>query len=127
MAGDVRVENSSLSIDDLKDNLKGNPQELSNYLRLAWAYYEEKKYESALTTLQDAGDRFPDDYEVAYTMGLILKKVGNKDEAQKAFQEVIRLTDEIPDEIRARMLRRFAVGHINMIENGEWNLLGQAE
>jgi len=125
VAGDDRVKDSSNSIDNLKENLRGNPQELSNYLRLAWAHYGEADYESALTTIQNARDRFPDDYEVAYAMGLILKKMGNMHEAQKVFREVIRLSDGIADETRARMLRRFAVGHANMIEDGDWNLKGE--
>jgi len=125
VAGDSRIGESSKSIDKLKQDLRKNPQELSNYLRLALALYEEANYEEALTTLRNASAAFQDNYEVAYAMGLISKKMGNTNEAQKFFQDVIRLSEEIADQTRARMLRRFAVGHVNMIENGDWNLKGE--
>ena len=58
-------------------------------------------------------------------MGLISKKMGKSADAQNFFREVIRLSEGIADKTRARMLRRFAVGHTNMIENGGWNLMEQ--
>ncbi|MCH7588335.1 MAG: tetratricopeptide repeat protein [Chloroflexi bacterium] len=125
MAGDERIEESSKSFNDLRQDLRGRPRELSNLLRLAWRLYEQANYEEALKILQNAGRRFANDFEVAYAMGLISKKMGKSADAQNFFREVIRLSEGIADKTRARMLRRFAVGHTNMIENGGWNLMEQ--
>jgi tetratricopeptide (TPR) repeat protein len=110
------------TIESLRDDLKRNPKEAKNYLRLGWAYYAKGKYEDAVETFKDANDRFSDDVEVLYALALALKVMGNKDKALSYFRKVTLLAEKIKDKDKAGMLRRLAIGHANVIVDGDWNL-----
>lgn len=110
------------TIESLRDELKRNPKEATNYLRLGWAYYAKGKYEDAVETFEDANDRFGDDVEVLYGLALALKMKGNKDKALGYFRKVTLLAEKIDDKAKAGMLRRLAIGHANVILEGDWNL-----
>lgn len=116
---EIQVEGS---LEDLKQQVQLNPKDIQNHLKLGWALYGNGLYEEAMDALQIAKSRFLDDLEVLYPLGLVLKKLGKKDEALKIFTSVIDKTKILEDQIRGAMLRRLAIGHVNIIETGEWNL-----
>lgn len=109
-------------IKGFRAELKSNPLEVQNYLRLGWALYGQKDLGGAQEVLESAHGRFPDHYEVSYLLALIYKKHGEDDRAVKLFQQVEKQVENIDDPIRGHMLHRFAEGHINIIEKGGWEL-----
>ena len=95
---------------------------MASHLRLGWAYYAKGKYEYAVETFKGANARFSDDVEVLYALALTLKVMGNKDKALSFFRKVTLLSEKIEDKDKAGMLRRLAIGHANVIVDGDWNL-----
>lgn len=117
----VQVEEIDL-IQDMKNKLKKDPKEAGSYLRLGWAYYGEKKYEDAARTFLDGIDRFPDDVELLYALALAQKKKGETNLALTNFRKVTLLAEKLEDRAKSGMLRRLAIGHANVIAEGDWNL-----
>ena len=121
-----KMELNELSnIQSLKIEAEKNPTDIGTHLRLGWAYYGEDLLEEAVIAFQAAIDRFPEDVEALYALGLALKKRGKDQEALKYFKQVTASVDKLDDEIRGEMLRRLAVGHANVIEKGDWDLSGE--
>jgi tetratricopeptide (TPR) repeat protein len=113
------------SVETLQSNLKLNPQVMVNYLHLGWAQYGLKSYEDARETLESAVDRFPDEYEILYLLGLILKKLGDLDKAADLFLQVEQMAAKIGDQAKASMLIRFAKSQRSVIQSGDWKLEGE--
>jgi len=59
-----------------------------------------------------------------YGLGLALKVQGRKEEAIRCFQKALELIEIglVADRTRRSMVRRLALGHINLLRNGNWNL-----
>jgi hypothetical protein len=55
---------------------------------------------------------------------MVRKALGRKAEASEAFSQVLKLisSETCDKSTRKDMLRRLALGHINMINQGDWNL-----
>jgi tetratricopeptide (TPR) repeat protein len=109
-------------IEAMKKELKRNPNEVESYLRLGWGYYSNADYEKASEIFSDGVDRFPEDVEILYALALALKKSGEESKALTNFRKVTLLAEKIEDQSRAGMLRRLAIGHANVISDGDWNL-----
>jgi tetratricopeptide (TPR) repeat protein len=110
------------SIESLQEELKRNPKVVKNYLHLGWTYYVQGSYDQASQILSDAKDRFPEDVEVLYALALALKKNGDTDAALRFFRKVTLLAEKMEDRTKSGMLRRLAIGHANVITEGDWNL-----
>lgn len=117
----VQIERSP-SIESLQEELKRNPKVVKNYLHLGWTYYVQGSYDQASQILSDAKDRFPEDVEVLYALALALKKNGDTDAALRFFRKVTLLAEKMEDRAKSGMLRRLAIGHANVITEGDWNL-----
>jgi tetratricopeptide (TPR) repeat protein len=109
-------------IDSLKSEVERNPTDVKKYLHLGWAYYGEDRLDEAIETFQNARNRFPDDIEVLYALALAYKKAGNGKDALEIFRRVIKSAESLQDQIRGAMLRRLAIGHANVLEQGDWDL-----
>jgi len=118
------VEAASI-IENLKAEVERNPTDLKKHLRLGWAYYGEDKLDEAIDTFQNAKNRFPDDIEVLYALALAYKKVGKGEDALEIFRNVIKSAPNLQDQTRGAMLRRLAIGHANVLERGDWNLINE--
>ena len=59
-----------------------------------------------------------------YSLGMVLKALGRKEEAIAAFQKVVDLVtpDVGSGNVSADMLRKLALGHKNELTQGDWNL-----
>lgn len=125
MESNGRAAEIEVSLEEFRQRVQQNPADIQNHLQLGWAAYGEGLYGEAMQVLQTARDRFQDDLEILYPLGLTMKKVGKKDAALKIFRHIIDLTDRLEDRTKAAMLRRLAIGHINVIETGAWNLKQQ--
>lgn len=117
----IKIEETD-SLEVLGEILKHNPNEVENYLRLGWEYYTNAQFGKASQILSDGKDRFPEDVEILYALALALKKNGEKDKALSIFRKVTFLAGKLEDQSKSGMLRRLAVGHANVIAEGNWNL-----
>jgi tetratricopeptide (TPR) repeat protein len=100
------------------------PADPAAYLRRGYAFYGTSEYEKANEDFRQTLDLDPTSVDAVYGLGMSLKALGNKTESVAAFTKVIGLIDReiISDKSRARILRRLALGHINEINTGDWNL-----
>jgi tetratricopeptide (TPR) repeat protein len=92
------------------------------YAIRGWEYYVAKEYQKAETDLRESLRLDPDELDTNYALGLTLKSSGQKIPAAEAFRKVAELASYQADPVRARMVRRLALGQIHDIETGEWNL-----
>ena len=109
------------------DPPQASPQGLTassagEYAIRGWSFYAAKEYQKAEADLRESLRLDPDDLDVHYALGLVLKAAGQKTPAVETFRKVVELTSYLSDPIRARMVRRLALGQIHDIESGEWNL-----
>jgi tetratricopeptide (TPR) repeat protein len=109
-------------IEAMKKELKKFPNDVGSYLRLGWAYYSNADYEKASETFSDGVDRFPEDVEIIYALALALKKSGEASKALANFRKVTLLAEKLEDRSKSGMLRRLAIGHANVLTEGDWNL-----
>ena len=114
--GDVSV--------DLDPNRMPEPNDLDGYIRRGWLFHSKGLQERAQADFQKALQLAPDSVDATYVLGLVFKAQARKQETIQSFQRVIELLDrgELENRTRAAMLRRFALGHINQISTGDWNL-----
>ncbi len=108
-----------LSPDDIK-----NPKSAADYLRRGWAYRANDQEEKAEQDFRAALGIEAQSVDASYALGLTLKAQGKHDQAVAVFQQVIDLLEEgvEQDHDRQEMLHRLALGHINLISQGDWNL-----
>jgi Tfp pilus assembly protein PilF len=88
----------------------------------AWAAYGAQDLAQAQREVQGLLEQSPHDVEAAYLAGLVARAQGAGDRATAAFQVVVDHHAQIADATRARMLRRLAVGHLNQLSRGQWDL-----
>ena len=91
-------------------------------LERAWAAYGAQDLARARLEVEGVLEQSPQDIEAAYLAGLVARAQGEGDRATVAFQTVVDHHAQITDTTRARMLRRLAVGHLNQIARGQWDL-----
>jgi hypothetical protein len=89
----------------------GEPTTVDDYQKRGMAYYARKQFKEA------EADSF-------YSLGMVLKAANKNEEAVNAFTQVINLIKSRPDasQVKYDMLRRLALGHVNEIIHGDWNL-----
>jgi tetratricopeptide (TPR) repeat protein len=96
--------------------------EITGLLRQGWAHYGAGEYEPAVAQFEQARHLAPDDPEPAFGLGLSHKLAGRKAQAIAAFREAAAHAEHLTDRTRATMLRRLALGHVNRLERGQWDL-----
>jgi cytochrome c-type biogenesis protein CcmH/NrfG len=109
-------------IDSLKAQVEQNPTDIKGHLRLGWTYYGEGMLDEAVEAFGNAKDRFPEDIEVLYALALTYKKAGREKESLDIFRNVVKSAENLDDQTRGVMLRRLAIGHVNVLERGDWDL-----
>ena len=108
----------------LDPNMVADPKTAVDYYRRGVAYYARRKYDLAIDDLKQAtalDGQLVDGY---YSLGMVLKAIRRNEEAVIAFQKVVDFTTMGAGggKVAANMLRRLALGHINMLTQGDWNL-----
>jgi tetratricopeptide (TPR) repeat protein len=100
------------------------PSTAGEYARRGMAFYARKQPEAAEADLKNAILLDKADIDSFYGLGMVLKAMDRKDEAVEVFQQVLNLieTNIGTNKTRNDMLRRLALGHINQITKGDWNL-----
>lgn len=110
---------------DARDpDLMPAPVDLAGYMRRGWAYHARGMESQAEADFQKALEIAPDSVDANYVLGLVFKAQGKKEDAIRCFKKSIALLESgvVTDTTRADMLRRLALGHINEISIGDWNL-----
>jgi Flp pilus assembly protein TadD len=97
-------------------------QDLAALLRDVWGAYGQGKVDEALARLRPGVERFPDEAEVHYALGMANEKAGNPAAARTAFARAVEILDRHEKRAGRTMLRRLAQGHINRMERGVWDL-----
>jgi tetratricopeptide (TPR) repeat protein len=100
-------------------------QTYEEYIREGWALHASRKDEDgAEEYFRQAATANPNSVDAYYGLGLVLKAQDRRQEALQVFQKVLELLDSnvIDDRVRAGMLRRLTLGHINQIKTGDWGL-----
>lgn len=103
-------------LEELRKAAQQNPQDPETQRRLAWAYYNEKRFDEAREVLEAALSRFPGDVEVLYTLGLTLKSTGEMDRAVESFRAAVETEVGGEAQVRHDMLRQLAKRQIEIVE-----------
>ena len=102
----------------------GEPKTVDEFQKRGMAYYARKQFAEAEADLKKAISLDSNSIDSFYSLGMVLKANNCKDEAVAAFKKVIDLIHARsgPSETRYDMLRRLALGHVNELTQGDWNL-----
>jgi tetratricopeptide (TPR) repeat protein len=100
------------------------PVRSDEYENRGMSYYARKDYDKAAEDFQKALSMDPTSEDAYYGLGIVYKAARKNDEAVQAFQKLIALVaaSTTDSHNRKEMLRRLALGHINEIVSGDWNL-----
>lgn len=100
------------------------PSDLAGFIRRAWAYHARGQEDRAEADFLRALSIDPRSADALYGLGLVHKAQGRKEEAINTFQKTLELIQSgaVEDRTRSEMLRRLALGHINELSTGDWNL-----
>jgi tetratricopeptide (TPR) repeat protein len=99
-----------------------SPKSASDFSYRGWLYYSQKDFALAEEDFHASLDSNPDNIDDLFALGLTLKAAGKLDQAVNIFEKILGLLDTLPDKIRAHMLHRLVMGHINQIKIGNWHL-----
>lgn len=101
-----------------------DPKTVQDFLHRGMAYYARKLYQEAENDLRQAITMDSKEIEAHYRLGMVYKALDKKDDAVNAFKTVIVLLDAQSDLTPAKyeMMRRLALGHVNELTQGDWNL-----
>jgi tetratricopeptide (TPR) repeat protein len=110
-----------------QDEPVGSPNTYAEYYRQGWALHAAGKQDAAEQSLRKAIELEPASVDAHFTLGLALKAQDRNREAVELFQKVLTLirSGAVEHNIRSEMVRRLALGHINRIEKGDWDLEGE--
>lgn len=100
------------------------PSTGDEFQKRGMAFYARQKFDEAASDLQQAVALDKDNVDAFYSLGMVRKALKLKDEAVAAFTQAINLIMARSDAktVRYGMLRRLALGHINQLTQGDWNL-----
>jgi tetratricopeptide (TPR) repeat protein len=100
------------------------PIAADDYRQRGTAHYARKQFQEAVADLEQATKLDSNDIDAFYMLGMVYKAMKQNEHAVLAFTQVLELVKEHPDgnNVRNDMLRRLALGHINAITQGDWNL-----
>ena len=101
-----------------------DPTTAEEYCHRGTAHYARTQYDIAVNDFKIALSLDGDMVDAYYGLGMALKASNNKEEAITAFKKVVDLVIKYPQTGKntANMLRRLALGHVNELAEGDWNL-----
>ncbi len=101
-----------------------NPTTAEEFYRRGTAYYARKQYALADNDFKSAISMDGTMVDAYYGLGMVSKANGYNGEAIAAFKKVVDLLAKNTNKgnVSANMLRRLALGHVNEISEGDWNL-----
>ena len=102
----------------------GEPTSADEFQKRGMALYARKQYTDAEVDLKKAISLDSNHIDSYYSLGMVLKALDRKEEAIAVFTQVLNLlgTQTGSNTSKHDMLRRLALGHINEMTQGDWNL-----
>jgi tetratricopeptide (TPR) repeat protein len=102
----------------------GEPSTVDDLQKRGMAYYARKQFKEAEADLKKAISMDGNNIDSYYSLGMVLKAMNRKEDAVAAFKQALNLINAIPDSKTTKydMLRRMALGHVNEMTQGDWNL-----
>jgi tetratricopeptide (TPR) repeat protein len=102
----------------------GEPTSADEFQRRGMAFYARKQFEAAESDLKKAISLDSNHIDSYYSLGMVFKAVDRNEEAIAAFNQVLNLIGKNSslDKTKYDMLRRLALGHVNEMTQGDWNL-----
>jgi tetratricopeptide (TPR) repeat protein len=100
------------------------PETADDFICRGMLFYARRQYELAADDVRKAIALDPRHEDAYFSLGMVQKAMRNNQDAIEAFRQVILLlqTNSSDTHARKEMLRRLALGHINEITDGDWNL-----
>jgi len=100
------------------------PTTSADYQKRGMAFYARKQFDAAEGDLKKAISLDSNNLDAYYTLGMVQKALGHKEDAIGSFTHVLDLisVNSEPSSSKYDMLRRLALGHKNEISQGDWNL-----
>lgn len=99
-------DNDQMSeIQELQEQLKQKPNDVNNHCRLGWAFLGADRLEEAVDVLRSANQRWPQEIEIGYALGLALKRQGHGTAAIEIFGQAAGI--EV-NSVRAGMMKQLA-------------------
>ena len=101
-----------------------DPQTAVDFFRRGMKHYARREYASAEADFSISINLDLSSIDTYYSLGMVFKAQNNKDAAIQSFQRAIDLILVNPGEKKSSrdILRRLALGHINELTQGDWNL-----
>jgi lipoprotein NlpI len=101
-----------------------DPTRAEEFCRRGTAYYARKQFELAINDFKTAISLDGNMVDAYYGLGMVLKASNQKEGATAAFTKVVDLVaiNTVQGKVNANMLRRLALGHVNELTEGDWNL-----
>ena len=99
---------------------------LSVKLNEAWTHRVKHHHKEAETVFREVLTNYPDHVEALYGLAQALMEQGKDKDAIKSFKQAAKLLQDGAlgdDELRASLLRRQALGHIERLTKGSWDLI----
>jgi tetratricopeptide (TPR) repeat protein len=102
----------------------GEPSSADEFQKRGMAFYARKQFDAAEGDLRKAISLDSNHLDSYYSLGMVLKALDRKEDASVAFNQVLELiaTNPVSNTSKNDMLRRLALGHINEMSQGDWNL-----
>jgi tetratricopeptide (TPR) repeat protein len=100
------------------------PTTSEDFLKRGMAFYARKQYDAAEGDLKKSISLDSNNLDAYYSQGMVQKALGDKEDAIGSFTRVLELisANPAPSNSKYDMLRRLALGHVNEITQGDWNL-----
>ncbi|MDA1329604.1 MAG: tetratricopeptide repeat protein [Chloroflexi bacterium] len=105
---------------------ESNVKNLKPQLERAWSLRVNHKLGDAETAFSEYLERDPENVHAVYGLAQVMMEQGRDKDAAKQFKQAIKLIDSGvlgDDELRAGLLRRQALGHIERMKTGSWDLV----
>jgi tetratricopeptide (TPR) repeat protein len=99
-----------------------NPQTPDEFCKRGWLYYGRGEFSRAEADFVTSLEKEPDNPEYLYALGLTLKAAGSLDKALQKFEYALSLLNTLKDPVRAQVMHRLLLGHVNQLKTGDWNL-----
>ena len=115
MADDAISTDVLENIASLQEKASRQPDDRDLQRKLAWALYGVGRFEDARDAFEKARERWPDDIEFHYGLGLSLKQLGQREVALTEFGKALATGER---SVQASMLRRLAEEQRNILMKG---------
>ena len=120
----MTTENTENQVPSSRERYLAEPAAGDALYESGWRHYMSENHPQAQEDFRRALELSPNHPAIFYALGLTLQASGQKQEAIQAFQKVVSLIENPPDELRDRatIMTRLANGHISRMTKGEWDM-----